>query len=184
MTPASQACPDPAADRRLVAWQLGREPRGVWSVATRCRWGRAAVIEVAPRLADGAPFPTTFWLTCPYLARLVADRESSGAMARENARARADGDLASRMMAADVRYRSRRAGLAGGSDPCAGVGTAGQEDPLAVKCLHARVAAHLAGTGDPVGESTIEALRAERRDTECDDDRCEAATEGPGEPIG
>jgi predicted aconitase with swiveling domain len=62
------------------------------------------------------------------------------------------------MEAADAAYRTARAAEGGGTDPCPVVGVAGQSDPLAVKCLHARVAAALAGTGDPVGEGVLASI--------------------------
>src|SRR5665647_2746633 len=51
------------ADLAVVAEQLGREPRGVMAVAARCVCGRPTVVRTAPRLPDGTPFPTTFYLT-------------------------------------------------------------------------------------------------------------------------
>src|SRR5665648_160633 len=53
------------ADLAVVAEQLGREPRGVMAVAARCVCGRPTVVRTAPRLPDGTPFPTTFYLTHP-----------------------------------------------------------------------------------------------------------------------
>jgi len=62
------------ADLAVVAEQLGRPPRGVVEVAARCVCGRPVVVRTAPRLPDGTPFPTTYYLTHPgahedYLAR-------------------------------------------------------------------------------------------------------------------
>jgi len=74
------------------------------------------------------------------------------------------------MRAADAEYRQRRAACAGGDDPCAAVGIAGQRDPLATKCLHAHVAAAAAGIDDPVGAALLD-----EGPRECPDDRCDAA---------
>jgi hypothetical protein len=71
--------------------------------------------------------------------------------------------------------------MAGGPDPCADVGTAGQADPLAVKCLHARLAATLAGTGDPVGAAVLAELKAEGWADRCLDEPC---APGLGERVG
>jgi hypothetical protein len=113
---------------------------------------------VAPLLHDGTPFPTTFWLTCPRLVEAVHVLESIGEHRTWAARAAADPDLAARLRAADRAYRACRAAEGGGDDPCTAVGVAGQADPLAVKCLHARVAAALAGIADPVGEGVLKQL--------------------------
>jgi hypothetical protein len=52
-------------DHEVVAEQLGRPPRGLRGVAHRCPCGCPDVVETAPRLEDGTPFPTLFYLTCP-----------------------------------------------------------------------------------------------------------------------
>ena len=55
---------DPA-DRDVVERQLGRTPRALSGVAHRCPCGQPDVVETAPRLEDGTPFPTLYYLTCP-----------------------------------------------------------------------------------------------------------------------
>lgn len=159
-------------DARVVERQLGRPPRGSWRVAARCPSGQPLVIAVSPRLGDGSPFPTALWLTCPRLAALVSDRESAGAAARWSAQLRSEPLLAKRALAADAEYRAMRASLAAGEDPCVTVGVAGQADPLAVKCLHARVAAALCGIEDPVGIGVLCELENGGVASDCDDPRC------------
>ncbi len=68
------------ADRTLVAQQLGRPPRAMRAVAFRCPSGHPAVIQTSPRLADGTPFPTLYYLTCPRLTASVSRLEASGLM--------------------------------------------------------------------------------------------------------
>jgi hypothetical protein len=157
----------PSDDARCVARQLGRTPRGPWRVAARCSHGLPVVLAMAPVLEDGTPFPTTFWLACPYLCSVAAAAESAGEAAEWSARIVAEPSLLVSVLAADAVYRAARAIEGGGEDPCDAVGTAGQADPLAVKCLHARIAAAAAGLPDPIGETLL--ARAPR---ECDDARC------------
>ena len=57
ITPAS------AEDLQVLEEQLGRVPRGVVGIAARCVCGKPTVVATAPRLEDGTPFPTTFYLT-------------------------------------------------------------------------------------------------------------------------
>lgn len=64
------------ADPAVVSRQLGREPQSPFDVVVRCEHGYPAVIENAPVLEDGTPFPTRFWLTCPSLVADVARAES------------------------------------------------------------------------------------------------------------
>jgi hypothetical protein len=159
-------------DAEIVAYQLGRPPRGRWRVAVRCPYDRPTVIAVAPLLEDGTPFPTTFWLTCPHLVEAVSESESVGETAAWTDRIAGDAVLTAAMTSADAAYRAVRATEAGGADPLASVGVAGQADPLAVKCLHARLAAFLAGIPDPIGAAVFDGLEGSRASVACRDDRC------------
>jgi uncharacterized protein len=170
-------------DRAVVERQLGRPPRGEWRVQVRCPSNAPLVIAVAPRLEDGRRFPTAMWLTCPRVAGLVSDKESSGAAARWSARLVSDPELAERARAADAAYRTFRASLADDADPCASVGMAGQSDPLAVKCLHARVAAALCGIDDPVGLGVLSGIEGGGLGAGCDDARCEDRDAPPHSPA-
>ena len=62
---AGDATPVSDADLAVVAAQLGRPPAGTRAVAHRCPCGLPDVVETAPRLPDGTPFPTLYYLTCP-----------------------------------------------------------------------------------------------------------------------
>jgi hypothetical protein len=132
------------------------------------------VITVAPVLEDGSFFPTTFWLTCPMLVEEVGDLESAGEGARLARRVARSPEFAAAAVDADAAYREARRAEGGGVDPCAGVGVAGQRDPLAVKCLHARLAAHLAGIGDPIG-AEVAGMTAGTAGARCTDPRCHAS---------
>jgi hypothetical protein len=142
-------------------------------VVARCDVGSPLAIAVAPLLEDGSPFPTTFWLTCPRLTDAVGALESAGEGARYADRARSDPALAEALTVANAAYREARRAEGGGHDPCAGVGVAGQRDPLAVKCLHARLAAHLAEIPDPVGASVARRVLPQESGS-CADPRCTA----------
>ena len=63
------------ADVEAVQAQLGRPPRGVHAVAHRCACGVPDVVETAPRLEDGTPFPTLYYLTCPRAASAIGTLE-------------------------------------------------------------------------------------------------------------
>ena len=72
-----------AADVVAVAEQLGREPTTPFTVVARCTGGHPLVIRNAPIDADGDPFPTTYWLTCPDCrARRSPGSSPAGAIAR------------------------------------------------------------------------------------------------------
>ncbi|GAB7190205.1 DUF501 domain-containing protein [Kineococcus sp. NUM-3379] len=154
--------PGPVAqeDLRAVAELLGREPRGVLAVAHRCTCGRPDVVETAPRLPDGTPFPTTFYLVDPHAASVISTLETSGLMREMTERLAADPDLAGRYAAAHEDYLRRRA-VHGEVPEIEGVSAGGM--PTRVKCLHALVGHALAaGPGvNPFGDEALELLRAE-----------------------
>jgi hypothetical protein len=132
------------------------------------------VIAVAPVLQDGSHFPTTFWLTCPRLVEAVGDLESAGEGAKFARRVARSPELAVAAAGADAAYRAARLVEGGGADPCEGVGVAGQSDPLAVKCLHTRLAAYLSGIADPIG-AEVAVMVAGAAGTRCADPRCRAS---------
>src|SRR5262249_24861347 len=80
------ATPDPAlppvdqTDLAAVEAQLDRTPRGVRRIVHLCPCGNPDVVETAPRLPDGTPFPTLFYLTCPKAASAIGTLEASGLM--------------------------------------------------------------------------------------------------------
>jgi hypothetical protein len=148
-------------DAAAVAAQLGREPRGLRAVAHRCPCGLPDVVETAPRLSDGAPFPTLFYLTCPKAASAIGTLEASGLMREMTERLATDPALAEAYAAAHDDYLERRdaAARAQGVEPLpAGTQSSGGM-PTRVKCLHALVAHELAVPGaNPLGREALDAL--------------------------
>jgi len=142
-------------DLATVGEQLGRTPRGTRAVVHRCPCGLPDVVETTPRLADGSPFPTLYYLTCPRAVAVCSRLESTGLMKEMNARLAADPDLARRYRAAHEDYLARRAKL-GEVPEIAGVSAGGV--PARVKCLHALLGHALAaGPGvNPLGDETRE----------------------------
>lgn len=155
--------PDPlgpaAADVAVVAAQLGRGPRGMVGVAHRCGCSLPDVVATAPRLPDGTPFPTTFYLTCPRVASMVGTLESNGLMREMTERLAVDDELAAAHRAAHADYLARRARL-GEVPEIAGTSAGGMPDR--VKCLHVLLAhALVAGPGtNPLGDEVREAVGA------------------------
>ena len=137
-----------ASDLDAVREQLGREPTTPFSVVARCTGGHPLVIRDRPRDAEGHPFPTIYWLTCPDAVKAVSTVESDGWIARLNE----DADLAPGIEAAHRAYAAERAALPGGAGVVGGVGGT----RAGVKCLHAHYAYHLAGGDDPIGRWTAE----------------------------
>src|SRR4051794_41733363 len=107
--------PATEADLAAVEAQLGRRPRGTRAVAHRCPCGLPDVVETTPRLADGTPFPTLFYLTCPRAVGACSRLESAGVMREMADRLDADPELAARYRAAHEDYLDRRGAGGGGA---------------------------------------------------------------------
>jgi hypothetical protein len=138
-------------DRRIVARQLGREPRAFRRVSVRCPFGRPAVTEQAPFTTDGRPFPTTFWLTCPAAVAKVSRLEAAGGVERWSEAVRDDPMLAESLGRANADQRALRPQLE------VGIGGA-HVDAGSLKCLHAHVAFALARPGYELGERILAEL--------------------------
>ena len=147
-------------DRAIVARQLGREPRAFRRVVVRCPYGLPAVTEQSPYDSVGEPFPTTYYLTCPYLVTAVSRLEAAGGVERWSVAARDDPVLTDSRARADEQQAAFRRELAGGAtgrDRGAslrlGVGGAARRGSL--KCLHAHAAFALARPGYELGERVL-----------------------------
>jgi hypothetical protein len=154
----------PVIDQRDVAavtGQLGREPRGLRAVAHRCPCGLPDVVETAPRLPDGTPFPTLYYLTCPKATSAIGRLEASGLMREMTSRLATSPGLAEAYAAAHRDYLARRddAAREQGLEPLpAGMQSCGGM-PDRVKCLHALAAHELAVPGvNPFGRETLDEL--------------------------
>ena len=156
----SDASQPSTADLTVVACQLGRAPRGVMRIAHRCPCGLPDVVQTMPRLPDGTPFPTLYYLTCPRASAAVSMLEAAGVMRAMTAKLRSDPPLSERYAAAHRDYLARRAEAAreAGQDPLpAGTQSAGGM-PDRVKCLHALAAHALAVPGvNPLGAEAVQA---------------------------
>jgi hypothetical protein len=154
------------ADRAVVGAQLGRSPRAMRDVAHRCPCGHPDVVETSPRLPDGTPFPTLYYLTCPRAASSVGTLEASGLMREMTVRLGTDADLAAAYRAAHEAYLARREQI-GHVDEIEGISAGGM--PNRVKCLHVLVAHSLAaGRGvNPLGDEALDQLPSWWKDGPC-----------------
>lgn len=151
-------------DATAVAAQLGRSPRGVRRIAHRCRCGLPDVVETSPRLEDGTPFPTLYYLTCPRAAAAIGRLEGAGRMREMTDQLSSDPRLRDRYAAATADYLARRdaLGVLPGRPTVGGM-------PDRVKCLHVHVAHTLAaGPGvNPFGDAVLAELPDWAREGPC-----------------
>ena len=153
LTPASDS------DLEVLHAQLGREPRGVIAIAARCVCGNPAVVRTAPRLPDGTPFPTQYYLTHPGAVAAVSSVEAVGTMREMQDRLGEDEELAAAYRAAHEVYLEQRYEL-GDVPEIHAISAGGMPDR--VKCLHVLAGQSLAqGRGvNPLGDEVLDRLGA------------------------
>lgn len=151
-------------DQRVVAAQIGRPPRGQFTVSVRCSYGYPQVIRVHP-VVQGKPFPTLYWLTCPFLSKEIDHLEAAGWVKRLEDRMSKDGDLHAAMQSAHRRYCQQRDRSLSAKENATlkangtivgltGRGVGGISDWDRVKCLHLHVAQELADE-NPIGNIVL-----------------------------
>lgn len=135
-------------DEAVVARQLGRPPRAFRRVVVRCPYGRPAVTEQWPRNVDGAPFPTTYYLTCPQLVARISRLEAEGGVDRWTQAVHESPTLRSSLDVANAEQQALRPEIPGG--------IGGSRRAGSLKCLHAHAAFALAEPGYALGRRILD----------------------------
>jgi len=146
-------------DEEVVARQIGRKPRAFARVAVRCPFGRPAVTEQVPFDADGKPFPTQYYVTCPQLVAAISRLEAAGGVERWSRAAVDDDELARSLADAQAEQRRLR--------PEIDAGIGGSTRTGSLKCLHAHAAFALARPGYELGDRVLAELPAIWPDSCC-----------------
>lgn len=147
---------DPPSERDLAiaSAQLGRPVRDVVGIAARCVCGNPTVVSTSPRLSDGTPFPTFYYMTHPAATAAMSDLEAQHVMV-ELQDMLEDDDVSAAYLAAHRSYLADREQY-GVVAEIAGISAGGM--PSRVKCLHALAAQALAaGPGvNPIGDLALD----------------------------
>ena len=145
------------ADIEEVTRQLGRPARGIVEIAARCVCGRPLVVKTTPRLDDGTPFPTLYYLTQPAATAAISGLEATGFMAEMQTVLAEDDLVRDAYNRAHRSYLEEREALEE-VEEIADFSAGGM--PVRVKCLHALAAHSLAkGQGvNPIGDLALEAM--------------------------
>ncbi|MET0449594.1 MAG: DUF501 domain-containing protein [Aeromicrobium sp.] len=146
-----------AAELAVVSAQLGRPVRGVVGIAARCTCGNPTVVSTTPRLPDGTPFPTFYYLTHPAATAAMSTLEATQVMPEFAALLESDDDVAAGYLSAHRSYLSDRAQF-GEVAEIEGISAGGMPDR--VKCLHV-LAGHALAAGpgvNPLGDEVLERL--------------------------
>lgn len=166
MTTPPFAPPTPA-EIDVVSAQLGRTARGVVGIAARCVCGNPAVVATSPRLADGSPFPTFYYLTHPAATAAMSTLEATQVMPELAALLDDDEMVAADYRAAHEAYLADRAQF-GDVSEIAGISAGGM--PVRVKCLHA-LAGHALAAGrgvNPIGDRALDRADWSPQRCQCD----------------
>ncbi|QKJ19048.1 DUF501 domain-containing protein [Microbacterium hominis] len=142
-------------DLAVLQQQLGRPARGVVGIAARCVCGNPTVAATAPRLPDGTPFPTFYYLTHPGATIAMSTLEATQVMREFADLLASDADVAAGYESAHRAYLADREQF-GHVDEIDEISAGGM--PTRVKCLHA-VAAHALAAGpgvNPIGDLALE----------------------------
>ena len=140
-----------ASDIEVVSAQLGRPARDIVGIPARCVCGNPLVVVTHPRLEDGTPFPTLYYLTQPAATQAASRLEAEGKMAEYQDRLAEDENARQAYRLAHETFLATRAQL-GAIEEIEGISAGGM--PTRVKCLHSLMAHSLsAGPGvNPVGD--------------------------------
>ncbi|HEY6799486.1 MAG TPA: DUF501 domain-containing protein [Agromyces sp.] len=176
---------EPVSERdiRIVSAQLGRQARDVIGIPARCACGAPTVVATAPRLTDGTPFPTFYYLTHPVATAAMSFLEAAQVMVEFGELLAADTDLAAGYRSAHEEYLADRESVALVPE-LAGISAGGM--PTRVKCLHA-LAAHALAAGpgvNPIGDLALARSSWSPDVCECRDYGVdEADTAGPADDF-
>lgn len=146
--------PPTSAEIDVVSAQLGRSARGVVGIAARCVCGNPTVVATSPRLPDGSPFPTFYYLTHPVATAAMSTLEATQVMPELAALLDEDEAVAAAYRAAHNAYICDRAQF-GDVGEIDGISAGGM--PTRVKCLHA-LAGHALAAGpgvNPIGDAAL-----------------------------
>lgn len=146
--------PPTSAEIDVVSAQLGRAARGVIGIAARCVCGNPTVVATSPRLPDGSPFPTFYYLTHPAATAAISTLEATQVMPELAVLLEEDESVAVAYRAAHESYIADRTQF-GDVSEIDGISAGGM--PTRVKCLHALVGHALAaGSGvNPIGDAAL-----------------------------
>jgi hypothetical protein len=147
---------DPVSDEdiAIVSAQLGRPARDVIGISARCVCGSPTVVSTQPRLSDGTPFPTFYYLTHPAATSAISELEATQVMNEYNELLANDEAIRDHYAQAHTEFIADRDSIAV-IEELDGISAGGM--PSRVKCLHA-LAGHALAAGpgaNPIGDLAL-----------------------------
>ncbi len=164
-------------DLKIVSHQLERTPKNVMKIVYRCSYGFPVVIE-SKTVLEEKPFPTVYWLTCPFLRYAISKVESNGGVSRFENILLTSPEFYVEHVEAHLKARIKAIDLADENvqviERLKKRGMGGISDFKHIKCLHMHVAYHLGGIENPVGKMVLKELK----NLECENCLCEKIVKG------
>ena len=145
---------------RIIKEQLGREPLNLLGIAKTCPFNKPSVLITNP-YENGRVFPTTYWLSCPYLVKEVSRIEDQGLIKKLTSQLKQDKVFKNKLESAHRYYAQKRLSYLNRDLKelpedirkvlaCSGVG--GIRDKEGIKCLHTHLADFMVNKINPVGK--------------------------------
>ena len=147
-------------DLRIVSAQIGKFPQNLLEISLKCSFGFPMVIKSKPIL-NGKPFPTIYWLTCPYLRYRISQLEAEGKIPEYEKVLSSSSKIYDRQLKAHIMAREealkmlKKSNLKWVKERIKNAGMGGIVDFSHIKCLHLHVAYHLGGIKNPVAEMAL-----------------------------
>jgi hypothetical protein len=162
-------------DTDVTERQLGRRATGMAGVSARCSYGVPVALLCPPIIIreDGKaePFPTMYWLTCPYLREKIGALEGGEAFASIRRRINGNQGFRNEVLSFSEAYKAQRVEMFGqlsghvrsmlsekATADLLESGPGGAKRPENLKCLHICLANRLSGMSDPIGAVILDLL--------------------------
>jgi hypothetical protein len=161
--------------KEILKFQLKGEIENLHSIVKECSYGYPVAIQSLPFKKDkngkSTPFPTTFWLTCPYLRRKIGELESKGYIKKAKEMLKDKETLYKFIKSREITIKERLS-MVGKDfeyyDYISKLGIGGSRDDTKIKCLHLHVANFFKTKINPIGKWVLENIDS----VECEDCEC------------
>lgn len=156
---------------KIIEKQIDRKPEGMVEVSKECPFGYPAVIKVYP-FFNGRVFPTTYWLTCPYLQKDISVLEDKGWITKMQKIVDNDKEVAQTLKGSHQNYAKERFEMLDSREKdkmkeishdiymtLKNSGIGGVKDKKGIKCLHTHVADFLVNRVNPIGKKVFHEIK-------------------------
>ncbi|HKL12309.1 MAG TPA: DUF501 domain-containing protein [Halanaerobiales bacterium] len=154
----------------IIKKQIEREPEGMVEVSVKCPFGYPAVIKVYPFFKKRV-FPTTYWLTCPYLNKEISIIEEQGWIEKIQKQINNNKVLKDKLEKLHKKYAKKRMEMLKKVEineikeisldilyTLKESGIGGIKEKKGIKCLHTHTADYLVNNENPVGKIIFEKI--------------------------